>query len=223
MRVLDDLAHDLRYAARMLRRSPAFAAVAVISLAVGIGAAGAVFSVLAPSSFASSRCPGPRSSSTSANTRCRREGVYGLLAYLTARRTSEIGLRLALGATRAGVLGMMMRESVWLAAAGILTGIPIAAALTRVLASRLFGVTSYDPLTLAAALVSAAGVAAIAGLLPARRASRSIRWTRSAANDRFSLGIIPALRMALSPGARLGSYDILGALGAGPSTRLYRC
>jgi predicted permease len=99
-------------------------------------------------------------------------GLYGLLAYMTARRTSEIGLRLALGATRAGVLGMVMRESVWLAAAGILAGIPIAVAVTRVLASRLFGVTPYDPLTLAAALASAAGVAAVAGLLPAQRAAR---------------------------------------------------
>ena len=99
-------------------------------------------------------------------------GMYGLVAYTTARRTSEIGLRLALGATRRRVLAMVIGESIWLAVAGILVGIPAMLAVTRFLASRLFGIQPYDPLTLAAALLAAVGAAAVAGLLPARRAAR---------------------------------------------------
>jgi predicted permease len=99
-------------------------------------------------------------------------GLYGLLAHMTARRTSEIGVRMALGATSSGVLAMVLRDGLWLVAAGIVVGIPASIAGTRWMESRLFGVRPTDPVSLAAAALLLAAVAALAGLIPARRASR---------------------------------------------------
>jgi predicted permease len=99
-------------------------------------------------------------------------GLYGLLAYGVARRTPEIGLRMALGAQRAGVQWMILRESLMLAGAGILLGIPAALAGTQVLRSLLFGLVSRDAATLTAAALSMLAVAALASYVPARRAAR---------------------------------------------------
>ena len=99
-------------------------------------------------------------------------GLYGLLAYGVAMRTPEIGLRMALGAPRAVVQWMILRESLLLAAIGVLLGVPVALAGTRVLRSMLFGLEPRDPVTLAAAAVSMLALAAIAGYVPARRAAR---------------------------------------------------
>jgi len=94
------------------------------------------------------------------------------MSYSIARRTSEIGIRMALGARSTSVLGMVMRETLLMAVLGIAIGVPCALALTRLVASRLFGVTAWDPLTLVVAAVTLALVAALAGYLPANRAAR---------------------------------------------------
>jgi ABC-type antimicrobial peptide transport system permease subunit len=99
-------------------------------------------------------------------------GLYGLMAYTVVRRTNEIGIRLALGATRADVLGMILHESLVLVAIGIAIGLPATNVATRLISARLFGVTPTDPLTIAAAAALMLAVAAVAGFLPARRASR---------------------------------------------------
>jgi predicted permease len=99
-------------------------------------------------------------------------GLYGVIAYTVARRTSEIGTRLALGATRGAVLGMVLREGVATVLAGIAIGIPAAFAAARLIAARLYGIGAHDPLTLARAALLLLCVAALAGFVPARRASR---------------------------------------------------
>jgi ABC-type lipoprotein release transport system permease subunit len=99
-------------------------------------------------------------------------GLYGLLAYGVARRTPEIGLRMALGAQRGRVQWMILRESLVLAGAGVLVGIPGALAGTNVLQSLLFGLASRDPATLVVAALSMFALAALASYVPARRAAR---------------------------------------------------
>jgi predicted permease len=99
-------------------------------------------------------------------------GLYGLTAYSVVRRTREIGIRMALGAQHAQVLWMVLRESLFLAALGMAVGLAAALAVTRVLASMLFGLAPTDPLTIAGASLIMAAVAALAGYLPARRATK---------------------------------------------------
>ena len=99
-------------------------------------------------------------------------GLYGVIAYTVALRTGEIGTRMALGATRGAVLGMVLREGLAMVLAGIAIGIPAAFAAARLLASRLYGIGAHDPLTLAGAALLLLCVAALAGFIPARRASR---------------------------------------------------
>jgi predicted permease len=98
-------------------------------------------------------------------------GLYGMVSYTVARRTSEIGIRLALGATPMGVLRMLFKESLWLVLGGIALGVPASLAVTRLIASRLFGVSSTDPLAIGAAIALLMAVAALAAFFPARRAS----------------------------------------------------
>jgi ABC-type antimicrobial peptide transport system permease subunit len=99
-------------------------------------------------------------------------GLYGLLAYGVSRRTPEIGLRMALGAPRARVQWMVLKESLVLAALGLLVGIPAAIAGTRILKSLLFGLSPNDPGTIAAAAAGMILLAALAGYIPSRRAAR---------------------------------------------------
>ncbi|HEX6536424.1 MAG TPA: ABC transporter permease [Gemmatimonadaceae bacterium] len=99
-------------------------------------------------------------------------GLYGVMAYATVRRTSEFGLRMALGAEPGAVTRMVLREAMMLVAAGVIVGLPIALAATRLLRGQLFGVSPLDPPSIGLA-VAVLGVSAIvAGWLPAMRASR---------------------------------------------------
>jgi len=99
-------------------------------------------------------------------------GLYGVMAYGVARRTGEIGVRLALGANRRQVVWMVLRSTLKLVVAGILIGIPGALVATRFASSLLFGLKSTDPLTLLTATTILLLVAILAGYIPARRASR---------------------------------------------------
>jgi putative ABC transport system permease protein len=99
-------------------------------------------------------------------------GLYGLLAYAVARRTSEIGIRMALGAQRGQVVGLVLRQTCALTGIGIALGLSGAAVVTRSLAGMLFGLTPLDPVTFIAASFMFAVVALLASYLPARRAAK---------------------------------------------------
>lgn len=98
-------------------------------------------------------------------------GLYGITAYSVARRTSEIGLRMALGANRQNVLALILRSALLLVGLGLAIGIPVALLGGRLMRSQLYGVRTYDPLTLLGAILVLSFAAAFAGFLPARRAS----------------------------------------------------
>ncbi len=99
-------------------------------------------------------------------------GLYGALAYAVTRRTREIGIRMAMGARRVQVLWMILQQSLVVAAIGLAVGLPAAFALVRFVASLLFGIKTYDSVTIVATIVIVSAVAAVAGILPALRASR---------------------------------------------------
>jgi len=98
-------------------------------------------------------------------------GLYGVLAFAVAQRTNEIGIRMALGATRSEVLGSTLRESAVLVMAGAAIGVPSMLVLNRLITSRLFGISPADPVTMAAAIGLLIAVTAAAAFLPAWRAS----------------------------------------------------
>jgi putative ABC transport system permease protein len=97
-------------------------------------------------------------------------GIYGVIAYSTAQRVHEIGIRVALGATRADVLRMVLRDGLRIGVLGALIGIAAAAAASRLLAGLLFGVSAHDPLTFVALAAGLVAVAVLASWIPARRA-----------------------------------------------------
>ncbi len=99
-------------------------------------------------------------------------GLYGVMAFSVARRTREIGVRMALGAFGKDVVWLVLKEALLLLAIGLVIGIPASLALARYVQSQLFGVHFADPLTLFVAIFSLASAAALAGFIPARRASR---------------------------------------------------
>jgi predicted permease len=99
-------------------------------------------------------------------------GLYGAMSYNVARRTGEIGIRMALGAPRRRVVWMVLREVLLLTAAGLAAGIPAALLVTKLLKSFLFETKPNDPASLAVAIASLVVAAALAGFLPARNASR---------------------------------------------------
>jgi ABC-type antimicrobial peptide transport system permease subunit len=98
-------------------------------------------------------------------------GLYGVMAYTVARRTREIGVRMALGAARGDVVWLVMREVVALVGSGIAVGLIVAWGLKRYIGSQLYGVGANDPLTMIAVVATLAAVALIAGYVPARRAT----------------------------------------------------
>jgi putative ABC transport system permease protein len=99
-------------------------------------------------------------------------GIYGVMAYRVRRRTRELGTRLALGATPARLARLVLRQAGGMALVGVVLGAGVAAVATRALSSLLFGVTPWDPLTLAGAAALLAAVTVAASWLPARRAAR---------------------------------------------------
>src|SRR6266404_2722431 len=99
-------------------------------------------------------------------------GLFGLMAYNVTRRTQEIGVRIALGAARSDVLSMVLRETLGLTSIGIAIGLVCALAASQLVANMLYGVSAQDPVTLAAVSVVLTTVAAVAGWIPARRATR---------------------------------------------------
>ena len=98
-------------------------------------------------------------------------GIYGIMAYSVANRINEIGIRLALGAQPGQVRGMILRESTWLAVAGIVVGVGAALLLTRLIKSMLYGIQPWDPPTLAGGVLILLAVALAASWIPARRAA----------------------------------------------------
>jgi predicted permease len=98
-------------------------------------------------------------------------GIYGLMSYMATRRTNEIGVRMALGAKRSQVLWLVMREILWPVAVGIGIGVPAALVGDRLISSMLFGLRASDPVSLLTAVGILMAVSALAGYLPARRAS----------------------------------------------------
>jgi predicted permease len=99
-------------------------------------------------------------------------GLYGLMAYNVARRTQEIGVRMALGAARSDVLSMILRETLGLTSIGLALGLACAVAASQLIANMLYGVSAQDPVILTAVSVLLTAVAAVAGWIPARRAMR---------------------------------------------------
>jgi macrolide transport system ATP-binding/permease protein len=99
-------------------------------------------------------------------------GLYGTLSYAVARRTSEIGIRIALGATSGSMIRLVLREAVVLASAGALLGVPAVAAVAQLARALLYGLGAFDLPTFAGAFAVMLVAAAIAGFVPARRAGR---------------------------------------------------
>jgi predicted permease len=98
-------------------------------------------------------------------------GLYGITAYSVARRTNEIGVRMALGANRGNVIAMVLRHALLLVAIGLAVGIPVSLLGGRLMSSQLYGVHAYDPLTMSTAVAVLSAFAALAGFIPARRAA----------------------------------------------------
>jgi ABC-type antimicrobial peptide transport system permease subunit len=99
-------------------------------------------------------------------------GLYGLVAWSVASRTREIGVRMALGADRLGVLRMVLGQVAVTTAAGLAVGVPATLALTRIVQSQLYGIEAHDPVGILAAAAGVTVVALLAAFFPARRAMR---------------------------------------------------
>jgi len=98
-------------------------------------------------------------------------GLYGVTAYTVARRTPEIGIRMALGAGRGSVVRMVLREALLQAGVGLAIGLPIALLCVRLLKKQLYGTGGQDPMVLVGAVMVLIVSACVAGLIPARRAA----------------------------------------------------
>jgi putative ABC transport system permease protein len=158
-RWLEYVGNDYRYAARTLRQSPGFAAAAILTLALGIGANVAVFTeilgIFAIVAFLLACVV-----------------IYGVMAYAISQRTGEIGLRVALGARRSDILGIVLSEAGLMVVAGVGAGLMGSLVLTRFLQTLLFDIKPTDPLTFATLTILLAGVALSLSFIPARNASR---------------------------------------------------
>jgi ABC-type antimicrobial peptide transport system permease subunit len=98
-------------------------------------------------------------------------GLYGVTAYTVAQRTNEIGIRMALGADRRNVVGMVLQGAFRRVAIGLAVGLPLAVGAGYLLSAQLFGVTFWDPVALSAGALSLAACAFLAAIIPAQRAA----------------------------------------------------
>jgi ABC-type antimicrobial peptide transport system permease subunit len=108
-------------------------------------------------------------------------GLYGVIAYISAQRTREIGIRMALGAQRRDVARLFVRHGLWLTTLGVALGIGAALGFTRLMSSLVFGIRTTDLVTYLTVSASLGGVALLATYVPARRAARvdpisALRW-----------------------------------------------
>jgi ABC-type antimicrobial peptide transport system permease subunit len=99
-------------------------------------------------------------------------GLYGVMTYSVVRRTNELGVRMALGASKAVLLWMLLKESISLLAVGIFLGIPVSLAASRAIRAGLFGVDPADPLTLISAVLIISACLLVGSYMPARRAAK---------------------------------------------------
>ncbi|MBA2527819.1 MAG: FtsX-like permease family protein [Pyrinomonadaceae bacterium] len=99
-------------------------------------------------------------------------GLYGIMAHAVVRRTNEVGIRMAVGADRSHIIWMVLKESLLLVAVGLVIGVPAALGAAHLISNQLFGLNPSDPVTLLTAVILLTLVAALAGYLPARKASR---------------------------------------------------
>jgi ABC-type antimicrobial peptide transport system permease subunit len=99
-------------------------------------------------------------------------GIYGLMSHAVARRTSEIGLRMALGARASEVVALVVKEVLWMVGAGIAVGVPVTLLASRLISGLLYGVAGSDPLVIAVSCSVLVGAAVVAAFVPARRAAR---------------------------------------------------
>jgi predicted permease len=99
-------------------------------------------------------------------------GIYGLMSYAVGRRTNEFGVRLALGANRRNVVGLVLQETMWLVVTGLAIGVVLIPVVSGFVVSFLFGLKPYDAVSILSAILIMTTVAAVAGYLPARRAAR---------------------------------------------------
>jgi putative ABC transport system permease protein len=99
-------------------------------------------------------------------------GIYGVLAYMVGQRSREIGLRMALGATRTDILKLILRKGVVLAGIGVMAGVILSASVASMMASLLYGVRPHDPAVFLAVPLILFAVAVLASYLPARRATK---------------------------------------------------
>jgi ABC-type antimicrobial peptide transport system permease subunit len=100
-------------------------------------------------------------------------GIYGVVAYRTELRTHEIGVRMALGASRANVLKLVLLQGLWLTLMGLTFGLALSFGLTRFIAGLLYGVSANDPVTVLGVVVLLGGMSLLACYLPAHRAMRA--------------------------------------------------
>jgi len=99
-------------------------------------------------------------------------GIYGVLAYSVSQRKQELGIRIALGATAGNVAGLVLRQGLLLAGIGVAIGMAAAIALTRLMATLIFGVSATDPMTFSTVAALLIAIALVASYVPARRAMR---------------------------------------------------
>ncbi|MGB8130314.1 MAG: FtsX-like permease family protein [Candidatus Angelobacter sp.] len=99
-------------------------------------------------------------------------GIYGVLAYVVAQRTHEIGVRMALGANRRGIFGLILARGAWLAGIGVVLGLAVAVGVTRLINSLLYDTSAMDPFTFVGVIALLLVVGLLASYIPARRAMR---------------------------------------------------
>jgi predicted lysophospholipase L1 biosynthesis ABC-type transport system permease subunit len=164
---MESLARDFRLALRTLRQSPAFTAVVVLTLALGIGANTAIFTLMDQVLLRMLPVKEPQDLVLLDDP-----GVFQGFYFGDQTLSFEIGIRMAIGAERSSALWLVLKEVSLLAALGIAIGVPLALALSRLVQSQLFGLTPYDPSTLAVVTALLVLVTLGSGYLPARRATR---------------------------------------------------